>query len=174
MNRLMIWLPLAICAGLVAIFAVALFWPSADASSLEGRRAPLLPAVALGGLETFDGSGFDDGEVKIVNFWASWCPPCRAEHASLMELAAEGVPIYGVNKSDRDAPALAFLQELGNPFTAVTVDATGRGSLEWGVAALPETFVVDGEGRIVTRFAGPILGVMDTVIRPALAEAAAN
>jgi len=93
-----------------------------------------------------------------VNFWATWCPPCRAEHPTLKALAAEGVPIIGVNILDDDAKAAAYLAEEGNPFKAVGVDPRGRYRIDWGVTAPPETFILDGEGRVLYRFAGPLVG----------------
>lgn len=181
-GSLLLMIPVVITAILIAGFAVALMSnreaknlgvdPSALPSAFLGETIPDLTAVPLGDLPSFASGDLLDGEVKIVNFFASWCPPCRAEHPALMQLAAEGVPIYGVNKSDRAGDALGFLEELGNPYVGVTVDANGRQSLDWGVVALPETFVIDGEGRVVLKFPGPIHGVMETIIRPALAEAA--
>ena len=176
--------PVVVTALLVAGFGYALLSnqrakaagvdPSAIPSAFTGQVIPELEAIALGPHESFASADLiGDGEVKIVNFFASWCPPCRAEHPALMQLAAEGVPIYGVNKSDRMGDALAFIEEGGNPYRAITVDGNGRQAIDWGVVALPETFVIDGAGRVVLKFPGPIHGVMDSIIRPALAEAAA-
>lgn len=99
-----------------------------------------------------------DGEVKLVNFWASWCAPCRAEHEYLMAFAEEGIPIYGINYKDEPVNGRKFLDDLGNPFTAVVSDESGRTGIDWGLYGVPETFVVDGDGVIVKRFAGPITG----------------
>lgn len=149
--------PPILFAGLAAMF----FWgmnrdnPNALPSALIGQGAPAIVAVQLGDLATFDGSVFSDGKVKLVNFWASWCAPCRVEHPNLIELAKD-IPVYGINKGDQPADALKFLDDLGNPFIAVTTDYTGRQSIEWGVYGLPETFVLDGEGKIVLRFVGAI------------------
>lgn len=94
--------------------------------------------------------------VKLVNVWASWCGPCRLEHADLMSLAAQGVPIYGINYKDDADKAKAFLEELGNPFTAVGYDRTGRTGIEWGVYGVPETFVINSAGVITYKHIGPI------------------
>ena len=94
--------------------------------------------------------------MTLVNFWASWCPPCRAEHPTLTELAAQ-MPVYGVDLRDTDANALAFLTEDGDPFAAIATDPKGRTAIDWGVTAPPETFIVDGEGRILYRYAGPLV-----------------
>ena len=182
-GSVLLMVPVVVTLALVGGFGYALWSnqqaktagvdPSALPSTFIGAAMPPLVAEPLGGLPSFASADLmADGEVKIVNFFASWCPPCRDEHPALVQLAAEGVPIYGVNKSDRPGDALGFLDDLGNPYRAVTVDRNGRQAIDWGVVALPETFVVDGEGRIGLTFPGPIHGVMDTIIRPALAEAA--
>lgn len=97
-----------------------------------------------------------DGKPKLVNIWASWCGPCRAEHPYLMELAAEGVDIRGFNYKDQESQAKGFLIELGDPYTAIGADRSGRIGLEWGVYGVPETFMVDGNGVIVEKIVGPI------------------
>lgn len=169
-------IPPLVFAGLAGLFLSGMFRDNPDElpSPFIGRPAPALSAVQLGDYPSFDREDLLDGEVKIVNFWASWCPPCRAEHPAMMQLAAEGVPIYGVNKSDEGGDALGFLSDLGNPYQAITVDANGRQGIDWGVVALPETFVLDGDGTVILKFPGPIHGVMDTIIRPALEKAAAG
>ena len=143
--------------------AVAFFFglnredPDALPSALEGRSAPELalpalspeiPAPAPGAL-TAPG-------VKLVNFWASWCGPCRVEHPMLTEIAAGGVPIIGVNYKDKAQDARDFLAELGNPYQSVGVDGKGRTGIEWGLYGVPETFVIDGEGKVLLRHAGPL------------------
>jgi cytochrome c biogenesis protein CcmG/thiol:disulfide interchange protein DsbE len=111
--------------------------------------------------------------VKLVNIWASWCGPCRIEHPALMQLAAEGVTLHGINHRDEPANARGFLAELGDPFTLVGVDRTGRAGVEWGVYGVPETFVINGRGEIVYKHVGPIQGSdLEKRIRPAIARAA--
>ena len=128
--------------------------------------------TAVGGRAPFDASILADGEVKIVNYWASWCAPCRIEHPQLMQLADEGLPIYGINYKDDSAKALAFLDELGDPYVAVGADRAGRVAIDWGVYGVPETFVIDGDGKVVLRFAGPVTGtILENRIRPAIAAA---
>jgi cytochrome c biogenesis protein CcmG/thiol:disulfide interchange protein DsbE len=98
------------------------------------------------------------GGVKLVNFWASWCPPCRAEHPTLTKLAASGLPVYGVNMMDKPEDALAFLGEAGNPFAAIAADPKGKMRLDWGVTAPPETFILSGDGTVLFKFVGPLIG----------------
>ncbi|MEZ5750716.1 MAG: DsbE family thiol:disulfide interchange protein [Paracoccaceae bacterium] len=109
----------------------------------------------------------------LVNFFASWCPPCRAEHPLIRSLAEEGITVLGVNYRDDPARALDFLSELGNPYAAIGADPRARLGLDWGVVGLPETFVVNGRGEILYRHAGPVTDeVIAERIRPALERAA--
>ena len=82
----------------------------------------------------------------LVNVFASWCVPCRAEHPLLMALAERGVTIYGINYKDPPEQASAWLDELGDPFARIGADRDGRVGIDWGVYGVPETFVVDGAG----------------------------
>ena len=110
--------------------------------------------------------------VKLVNIWASWCVPCRVEHPRLTELAAMGLTVHGLNYKDTEAAAKQFLAELGNPFTLIGADRNGRVGIEWGVYGVPETFVVDGRGRIIYKHIGPIMGSdIERKILPAVERA---
>jgi cytochrome c biogenesis protein CcmG/thiol:disulfide interchange protein DsbE len=92
----------------------------------------------------------------------------------LDELSAE-VPVYGINYRDQPDRALAFLDELGNPFAASGADASGRMALDWGLYGVPETYVIAGDGTVILRFAGPITrDVIANRIRPAMERAAAK
>jgi cytochrome c biogenesis protein CcmG, thiol:disulfide interchange protein DsbE len=168
-------LPLVITAGLLGLSGWALMRDNPDRlpSMLEGREAAAVALAPLGEGAPWTAADLKDGRVKIVNFWASWCAPCRAEHPNLAKLAAEGLPVYGVNYKDQAGPALAFLAELGNPFEKMGADESGRMGIDWGLYGVPETFVIDGAGKVILRFPGPITErVLDTDIRPALAKAA--
>jgi cytochrome c biogenesis protein CcmG/thiol:disulfide interchange protein DsbE len=91
-----------------------------------------------------------------------------------MKLAAEGIPIYGINYKEPDeADALAFLEELGNPYTAIGGDISGRETaVDWGVYGIPESYVIDGSGKIILRFAGPVTQrVLDDSFRAAIEKA---
>jgi cytochrome c biogenesis protein CcmG/thiol:disulfide interchange protein DsbE len=171
------FLPPLVFAGLAALFVLGMNRENAQElpSALIGQAAPGVPVAALGDLPAFDASVMADGQVKLVNFWASWCAPCRVEHPHLTALAAEGVPIYGIAYKDDPANALAFLAELGNPYVAVLADAEGRHAIDWGVYGVPETYVIAGDGTIIARMAGPVTErSLNDRLRPALAEAAAR
>jgi len=166
--------PLAF-AALAVLFAVGMFRDDPDAlpSARAGQQAPPMVLTELPGKQAFTDAALREPGVKLVNYWASWCAPCRVEHPALERLADEGVTIYGVNYKDEPAKALAFLRDLGDPYAAVAADPKGRTGIDWGLYGVPETYVIDGEGRIVLRFAGPITSsVLENTIRPAMREAA--
>ncbi len=158
-RRLLIALPPLLFAGFAATALVALRTENRDElpSALIGDPAPALAAVTpLGGAPLPTDASLRDGEVTLVNFWASWCGPCRAEHPFLSRLAEQGVTVVGINYKDNPEQAQAFLDDLGDPYAAIGVDASGRTGLDWGIYGVPETFVVDGDGRILMRQPGPL------------------
>jgi len=166
--------PLVIFAGFAGLALVGLGRDNPDElpSALTGKSAPEVALTPLGEGKPFTDKDLRDGEVSLVNYWASWCAPCRVEHPNLEVLAREGITIYGVNYKDKPGNALGFLEELGNPYAAMGADVKGRMALDWGLYGVPETYVIDGDGQIVLRFAGPITDrVMDNTIRPAIEEA---
>ncbi|WP_313136871.1 DsbE family thiol:disulfide interchange protein [Paracoccus jeotgali] len=148
----------------VLFLALALtFWwgmqredPNNLPSTMIGREAPSLPETALNDNELLTAEMLRQPGVKLVNFWASWCPPCRAEHPTLMSLARD-MPVYGVDLKDNPDDAQRFLDKDGNPYAAIAADPRGRAAIDWGVTAPPETFIIDGKGRILHRHAGPLI-----------------
>ncbi len=172
MKPLMI-LPPVLFLGLAALFYIGMYREDPDTlpSAMVGREAPAVEVTPLGPAAPFDDATLRAPGVKLLNFWASWCAPCRAEHPLLEELAAEGIAILGVNYKDDPAKALAFLDELGDPFAAIGADS-GRMALNWGVYGVPETYVIDGNGKVVLRFAGPLTRAeLDRTLRPAIEAA---
>ena len=175
MKRLLFILPLLI----FAIGAAFLYWglnperdPAAIPSVLIDEPAPQfelppIEASATPGLSTADLAG---GQITVVNIFASWCLPCRAEHPLLVDLAEQrDVRLVGINYKDKPEDALAWLEELGNPYEAIGADENGRAGIEWGISGVPETFILDREGTIRYRHVGPIHAVeLDDVILPIL------
>jgi cytochrome c biogenesis protein CcmG/thiol:disulfide interchange protein DsbE len=139
-------------------------------SALIGKEAPSLAGtVPLRDDPAPTNAELTAPGVKLVNFWASWCGPCRAEHPILREISASGLPVIGVNYKDQPSNALGFLAELGDPFTQIGADPSGRVALDWGIYGVPETFVVDGSGRILLRYPGPLTkAIFDDEIKPLL------
>lgn len=173
----MMILPPLVFLAVAALFFFGMLRENPDElpSALTGQPAPDLRIEPLSGQPVLSPEALRDGEVKLVNFWASWCAPCRVEHPQLMALAAEGIPIHGINYKDSEANAAGFLADLGDPFTLAGSDPQGRTGIDWGVYGVPETFVLDGQGTIIARFAGPITtSVLEKTIRPAIAEASEN
>ncbi len=168
-------IPLFVVGGLLAASLVKLQTGEANLpSTMEGRQAPVVTVAPLGGGEVVTQADLMATGVKLVNFWASWCQPCRVEHPMLEKLAAEGVVIYGINYKDKPDDAMGFLTEMGNPFAKMGADS-GRMALDWGVYGVPETYVIDASGVVVLRWAGPITeDVLANTLRPALAKAAGN
>ncbi|MCC0079936.1 MAG: DsbE family thiol:disulfide interchange protein [Rhodobacter sp.] len=172
-NPLLV-LPPVLLAGFVAFVAVGNFRddPTAMPSARAGHQAPVVSLEQMGERPLFTDDMLRTGQVTLVNFWASWCPPCRAEHPLVTDLAESGVTILGVNYRDTPERADDYLAELGNPYAAIGADPRARMGLDWGVVGLPETFVVDGDGNIVMRFAGPLTeAVIANQIRPAIERA---
>lgn len=163
-------LPPLLFAGLAALFYVGMNREDPDAlpSTFVDRPAPDVTEAPLGGLPSFSRAALDAPGLKLVNFWASWCAPCRAEHPTLVRLGQD-IPIYGVNQDRTVEDAMGFLDELGNPYTAVNFDKTKRQSIDWGVYGLPETFLIDGQGRVITRIVGPLTSrILADRLQPAL------
>ena len=165
MKRLLVLLPVLI----VAILGIFLVWglnrdrdPNAVPSALEGKA---VPRFELGPIPDMQSAGLSTqvlenaGELTLVNFFASWCVPCKAEHSVLTRLASEEqLKLYGINYKDKAEDAKRWLADLGNPYLAIGFDDTGRTSLEWGLSGVPETFLIDESGVIRHRFRGPIVG----------------
>jgi cytochrome c biogenesis protein CcmG, thiol:disulfide interchange protein DsbE len=183
-SRILVW-PLAIFVVLALLFTFALRSgdPSRLPSALIGRAAPAVDLPALEGLSDgvrsiggFASADLGNGQVSVVNFWASWCAPCVQEHPHLVVLKERmGVRLYGVNYKDQSPAARRFLGRYGNPFVAVGVDANGRAAIEWGVTGMPETFVLNGKGEITYKHVGPISAeTLETRIIPAIRAAGAR
>ncbi|WGW05873.1 DsbE family thiol:disulfide interchange protein [Tropicibacter oceani] len=153
-------LPPLVFLALGLMFYLGLGRPGARdlPSTFVGKPAPAITEVALSGYAPVTPEVLATGEVTIVNFWASWCPPCRAEHPRLMQMQAEGLNVVGVNMKDQEGQARQVLEQDGNPFSAIAFDPSGRTSIEWGVTGPPETFILDGDGVVLFKFIGPLVG----------------
>ena len=159
-RRWLAILPLLVFMALAGVFLAQLLSGrdnSTVPSALIGQPAPDTPLPALAGVDlpAFDPARFA-GQVTLVNVWASWCVPCRQEHPVLMEVAKDGrVGIFGLNYKDKPDNARRFLAELGNPYSALGTDESGRVAIEWGVYGIPETFLIGKDGRIAWKHVGP-------------------
>lgn len=175
-------LPLIVFMALVGLFYVGLFSgdPSKLPSALIGKKVPAFELPPLEGLVRkgvqvagMSNGDLNKGRVSIINVWASWCVPCRAEHPFLVQLAEQSkAPLFGINYKDETAGARRFLGHYGNPFVAVGVDAKGATAIDWGVYGIPETFIVGGDGTILYKHVGPIdAAVIAKKLMPAIEKA---
>lgn len=153
-------LPPLVFAGLAGLFFAGMMRDNAGEipSTIIGQTVPSVPSEAVAGTPLIAMDDFTTGEVTIVNFWASWCPPCRAEHPNLLALEEQGYRIAGLNFRDAADAASGYLEEDGNPFFATGFDPRGRTAIDWGVTAPPETFIIGPNGTVLNRYIGPLVG----------------
>lgn len=166
-------IPFVIFAVLAVVLAVGLTLnPREIPSPLLGKTVPEFTLPPVKGRTLGLSSNDLKGEVSLVNVFASWCVPCRQEHPVLLALQSERlVPIYGLNYKDRPEDAGPWLDKLGDPYTRTGADVDGRVGIDWGVYGVPETFVIDREGRIAYKHIGPItLQIVDETIRPLITK----
>ncbi len=183
MKSLRFLIPLALFAGMAVFLGMGLgLNPREVPSPLIGKPAPAfaLPLLADStstvtgtgtgtNLGTSPGNGTgpaasqtlrrDDllGTVWMLNVWASWCAPCREEHPLVIDIARRKLaPVYGLNYKDDPTAAGQWLRQLGNPYTAILVDADGRAGIDFGVYGVPETFIIDRQGIVRFKHVGPL------------------
>lgn len=175
MKRWLLFIPLALFLFFVGVAAYQLSQPKDDfvRTAMLGEPLPefaLRPAsAALPGVATAD---FRDGKPRLLNIWASWCIPCIAEAPQLAALEAAGVEIVGVAIRDKPEDVAAFLDRYGNPYTRIGADDLSEIQLAIGSSGVPETFVIDGEGRITYQHIGDIREPDVAVLLEELQEAA--
>jgi cytochrome c biogenesis protein CcmG/thiol:disulfide interchange protein DsbE len=161
-------------AVLVGFFIVGLKRdPGEIPSPLIGKPAPGFALESLGDPAWIVGPADFAGRPWLLNVWATWCGGCRQEHDALLAIAGQKrVPIMGLNWRDDRALALRWLAELGNPYVSVAYDPEGRTAIDWGVYGAPETFLIDGSGRVVKKHIGPItMAVWEREFLPLLGTA---
>ncbi|HAQ25989.1 DsbE family thiol:disulfide interchange protein [Stutzerimonas nitrititolerans] len=157
MKRMLMLVPLAIFLLIAVFLYKGLFLnPSDIGSTMIGKP---LPEFSLASLETPERkvTVADFQELPaLLNVWATWCPTCKAEHAMLNKLAAQGVVVYGVNYKDDSDAARQWLAQLGNPYRFSVEDPEGSLGINLGVYGAPETFVIDRKGIVRDKFVGAI------------------
>ena len=179
MNRLLYVVPVLAFIAVAAFFFAGLrersqVAPDVLPSVLIGKPAPatMLPALDAQ-TRAFTAADLRSSHVSIVNVFASWCAPCRQEAPALRALSQlKGVALYGMVQKDTPQKVRAFLADVGNPYSRIDLDADGRASIEWGVYGVPETFIIDRNGIIRLRYAGPITAdALANTILPAIESA---
>ncbi|MBB3879605.1 redoxin family protein [Sphingomonas pseudosanguinis] len=169
MKRWLIWAPLAVFGALFAVVAAGLMRPADTAvhSTLVDKPLPsfeLEPMVpGKSGLASTD---FGRGTPHLLNVFASWCIPCIAEAPQLMRLKARGIPIDAIAIHDKGPAVVAFLRRNGDPYDRIGDDSRSRVQLSLGSSGVPETFLIDGRGRIVRQYIGDIRAdQVDQIVR---------
>jgi cytochrome c biogenesis protein CcmG/thiol:disulfide interchange protein DsbE len=168
---------LGIFVGLIVLLAIGLrLNPREVPSPLIGKPAPAFELPLLNA----PGKRFSEkdmlGQVWIMNVWASWCPPCLAEHPVVTQLARSGLaPLVGLNYKDERKDALPWLARNGNPYQLIAFDADGRIGIDYGVYGVPETYIIDRKGIIRYKHIGPLTAdVVREKLQPLVKELAAQ
>ncbi|MBJ66022.1 MAG: DsbE family thiol:disulfide interchange protein [Rhodobiaceae bacterium] len=156
------FLPLIILLIIIVIFLFGTFKKNTRVipTPLIGQEVPLMELETVF-FEEFENKDLVDilksNKIKIINFWASWCLPCEVEHPILMGLSKKSdFVIIGINYKDTEEGSARFLNEKGNPYDLIIIDDKGKMGIEMGLTGVPETFVVNDQGKIIYRIVGPI------------------
>mgnify|MGYP001554978268 FL=1 len=171
MKRYLI--PLALFIVLVVLLAVGLkLDPKHIASPFIGKPAPMFDLPILHNPQQHIKTADLQGQVWLLNVWASWCVSCRAEHEVVKRFVAMGMaPVYGLNYKDKPEDAKRWLNALGDPYQASLMDISGDAGIDWGVYGVPETFVIDKKGIVRFKQVGPVTNsIIDEKILPLVKE----
>ncbi len=125
-------------------------------SPLIDKAAPAFSLPTLVDDETLVSNQDMLGQIWLMNVWASWCAACKVEHPVLLSMAAQGATIVGLNYKDNHDDAVGWLQRYDNPYSQVIVDAGGQVGIDFGVYGVPETFLIDKDGKIRFKHIGPV------------------
>ena len=171
MKRYLI--PLALFVVLVVLLAIGLkLDPKHIPSPFIGKLAPTFDLPILHKPEQHIKTADLQGQVWLLNVWASWCVSCRAEHEVVKRFVAMGIaPVYGLNYKDKPEDAKRWLNALGDPYKASLMDISGDAGIDWGVYGVPETFVIDKKGIVRYKQVGPVTNsIIDEKILPLVKE----
>ena len=131
--------------------------PSEIPSNLINKKVPIFEAESLFKNEKFVSSNEFRNEITLVNFFATWCKPCRDEHVYIKRFAnKKGLKVIGINYRDNPKKTIKWLKDLGNPYKNILLDQNGKIAIDWGVYGIPETFIINSNGVIKYRHVGPI------------------
>lgn len=154
-GKLVFILPFVLLLGFLVVAFGKLQTGEMPHNTAQGRNLPALHLPRLDDDRPLQLSDIE-GQVTLVNFFASWCTPCIAEHAFLKSLQGLNIPIIGIVYKDNVDAARNFLKRHGNPYKIVGLDANGEGAIEWGITGVPETFLIGANGTILAHRAGPL------------------
>ena len=145
------------------VFILGIFYLSLNRSSnydtkfLVGNKIADIELKSLQSEKFFTNEDFKNNKYTLINFWASWCAPCRVEHPNLMILSKyQHVKILGINFKDKKINALKFLEELGDPYHYLAKDSSGKQSVNFGIYGIPESILIDNKFNILKKIIGPL------------------
>ena len=145
------------------VFILGIFYLSLNRSSnydtkfLEGNKLADIELRSLQSDKFFVNDDFRNNKYTLINFWASWCAPCRVEHPYLTTLSKnKDIKILGINFKDKKTNALKFLEELGNPYDYLAKDNNGKQSVNFGIYGIPESILIDSKFNILKKIIGPL------------------
>ena len=145
------------------IFVLLVFYNSLNRETnystdyLVGNKLANINLKSFDDNKIYTNEDFKKSRYTLINFWASWCAPCRIEHPYLMQLSKEkNLKILGVNFKDKKINASKFLNELGNPYYFMAKDTTGKQSVNFGIYGIPESILIDNETIVLKKFVGPL------------------
>ena len=148
---------------LLFIFILLVFYNSLNRETnystdhLIGNKLAKINLKSFDGKKIYTNEDFKKNNYLLINFWASWCAPCRIEHNYLMQLSKEkNLKILGVNFKDKKINALKFLNDLGNPYYYLTTDSNGKQSVTFGIYGIPESILINSELIVIKKFIGPL------------------
>ena len=148
---------------LILIFILGVFYSALNKDStyntnhLVGNKLTEIKLESFNNKKTISNEDLKKNNFTLINFWASWCAPCRVEHPVLLELSKEkNLKILGVNFKDKRINALKFLDNLGDPYDYIAVDKKGKQSISFGIYGIPESILIDEEFKILKKIIGPI------------------
>ena len=148
---------------LLLIFTLLVFYNSLNRETnysteyLIGNKLTKINLKSFHDNKIYTSEDFKKSRYTLINFWASWCAPCRIEHPYLMQLSKEkNLKILGVNFKDKKINASKFLNELGNPYYYMAKDTTGKQSVNFGIYGIPESILIDNETIVLKKFVGPL------------------
>ncbi len=158
MQKIIKFIIILLLFFILGIFFIALNQTSNyNTEHLVGNKVKDIKLDSFQNNKSIYSEDLKDNNFTLINFWASWCAPCRIEHSHLMELSKEkNLKILGVNFKDKETSALKFLKDLGNPYDYLAKDKQGKKSISFGIYGIPESLLIDKELKILKKFIGPI------------------
>jgi cytochrome c biogenesis protein CcmG/thiol:disulfide interchange protein DsbE len=147
----------------IFLFVIGIFYISLtrdtnyNTSSLINKETPEFKIISFDNSNSYTRDDIKKNNYTLINFWASWCAPCKIEHPILMKLSQKkNLMILGINFKDKERQAKTFLSELGNPYDLLAKDKNGKQSVRFGVYGIPESILINKDLVIIQKFVGPL------------------